>query len=182
MSTIRSPSFLVRDKAWKHILLRCTHLLNFLANTWRNYPAVTNEGRRHPSTLCCKIAIGLSVLILKFSRIRLDSLNPSSSPSNNCENITQSSKMSSPRFACPPSWPPLYFSSQHYLYVLIYNKPGHFHGHHLFPKRDTLIMLIMVGDGIIVRIYACYDDLIDVVYFNPIGHKSNLGGGMRSLP
>ena len=38
-------------------------------------------------------------------------------------------------------------------------------------------MLIMVGDGIIVRIYACYDDLIDVVYFNPIGHKSKLGGG-----
>ena len=41
----------------------------------------------------------------------------------------------------------------------------------------------MVGDGSIVRIYPCYDDLIDVVYFNPIGHKSKLkGGGMRSLP
>ena len=35
----------------------------------------------------------------------------------------------------------------------------------------------MVGDGSIVRIYPCYDDLIDVVYFNPIGHNSNLKGG-----
>ena len=38
-------------------------------------------------------------------------------------------------------------------------------------------MVIMVGDGIIVRIYACYDDLIDIVSFNPIGHKSKLEEG-----